>query len=343
MILPPRELFSTTAAGAIALVVERLARATPGAIVIGPPHKGERFPGVAFRPVSNLLSILREIKRCRPAIVEVHQKPRLALLIAKLFPSMRVLLFLHNDPLTMRGLKSPFERRLMLRHVHQVICVSGYLKSRYMQGLSGLGPAVLHNPLTLAAMPTRAAIRTPEILFVGRMVDDKGPDIFIAACALALPHLHGWSARMIGGDRFGPDSPETPYVISMRGQAAEAGIHLTGPLPHRQTLAAMAAAEIAVVPSRWAEPFGLTALEALANGAALITTRQGGLPEVAGEAALYVPADDANALADAMVKLAQNAGLRGGLQAAGFAQAKLFDTPVIAAALMHLRNAHPAL
>ncbi|HQT39786.1 MAG TPA: glycosyltransferase family 4 protein [Acidocella sp.] len=343
MILPPRELFSTTAAGAIALVVERLARATPGALVIGPPLPGESFPGVMFQPVGNGLSILRVIKNCRPGIVEVHQKPRLALLIAKLFPRTRVLLFVHNDPLAMRGLKSTFERRLMLRHVHQVVCVSNYLKSRYMQGLTGPGPAVLHNPLTLAALPPRAAMRKPEILFVGRLVHDKGPDIFIAACALALPQLPGWSARMIGGDRFGPDSPETPYVIAMRDQAAKAGVHLTGPLPHQQALAAMAAADIAVVPSRWAEPFGLTALEALASGAALITTRQGGLPEVAGEAALYVPADDAKALADAMMKLAQNAALRAGLQTAGLAQAQLFDTPLIATALAHLRNAHPAV
>ena len=47
----------------------------------------------------------------------------------------------------------------------------------------------------------------------------------------------------------------------------------------------MARAAIVVVPSRWSEPFGLTALEALACGAALLCSPRGGLPEVYGQAA----------------------------------------------------------
>ena len=62
----------------------------------------------------------------------------------------------------------------------------------------------------------------------------------------------------------------------------------------------MARAAIVVVPSRWQEPFGLTALEALACGAALICSRRGGLPEIGGDVAVYADPDDPRALADAI-------------------------------------------
>jgi UDP-glucose:(glucosyl)LPS alpha-1,2-glucosyltransferase len=248
-------------------------------------------------------------------------------------------LFLHNDPLTMRGLRRRFERRLALRRLSLVVCVSDYLKTRFMTGLRGTGAAVLHNPLTLSELPPPSPERGRSILFVGRITTDKAPDVFIAACALALAKMPGWSARMIGGDRFGPDSPETPYVARMRDAAAAAAVRFEGPRCHDEVLAAMAGAEIVVVPSRWAEPFGLTALEALASGAALITTGQGGLREVAGDAAVYVPPDDAPALAQALLALSAAPQKLAALRTAGLERAKLFNTPVIAARLEALRAA----
>ena len=61
----------------------------------------------------------------------------------------------------------------------------------------------------------------------------------------------------------------------------------------------MARAAIVVVPSRWPEPFGLTALEAMACGAALLCSPRGGLPEAAGDAAQTIDPDDPAAMAAA--------------------------------------------
>ncbi len=337
ILLPPRETFSPQAAGAIALVVRRIAAATPGSIVLGRPF-AETFPRIAFQPVAGTLTVIAALRALRPDVLEIHQQPRLAFALSHLFPSLKILLFLHNDPVAMRCLKSAAARRLVLARLHRVICVSDYLKRRYMTGLAGAGPQVVPNPLTRAELPPRATARAPEILCAGRIVPDKAPDIFIAACALALPQLTGWSATLIGGDRFGPASPETPYVAQIRAAAGAAGVTFTGPLPHAEVLAAMARAAIVVVPSRWPEPFGLTALEALASGAAVISTGQGGLPEITGDAALTVPPDDPAALAGALIRLATDAPLRDGLAAAGLARAAAFDTPVIIRRLEMLRR-----
>ncbi len=329
IVLPHLEDFSPTAAGAISLVVQRICVALPGATVLGTP-RAVTFPGIPYEGVKGAWDIIRAVRRLRPSVIEVHQRPRLALVLAYLFPAARVLLFLHNDPVQMRGLKTWLGRRWTAARLHRVVCVSQYLATRF-----GASAAVLPNPLTLSALPPRAAVREPTILYAGRITVDKGPDAFTAACAEALPHLPGWRAVMIGGDRFGPSSPETPFVARIRAAAAAAGIDFRGPRPHAEVLEAMAKAAIVVVPSRWAEPFGLTALEAMASGAALITTRQGGLPEVAGNAALY--ADPGN-LAATLLHLAQNPTARAALAEAGVKRAAMFDTAVIAGRLEGLRS-----
>ena len=340
-ILPPREVFAPDAAGAISMVVQRLCAATPHSAVFG-LARAATYPGIAYHGVANGFALIRSLRRLQPEFIDVHQQPRLALTLSLLCPRSKILLFLHNDPLSMRGLKSAAGRRLMLARMHRVVCVSAYLQARYMTNMSGRAPDILPNPLTLAELPAPAANRDNTILFAGRIVTDKAPDVFAAACAMALPKLPGWQAAMIGGDRFGPASPQTAFVDQVRGAAKAAGISFAGSRPHYEVLAAMACAAIVVVPSRWPEPFGLTALEAIASGAALIATPQGGLPEVAGRVAIYVKRGDATALAEAILQLAQDEPRRLALAEAGRQRARQFDTAIIAAQLENLRIA-PAL
>ncbi len=340
VILPAREVFSPDAAGAISLVVRRFALALPGTVVIGRPRPAV-FADVSYVPAAGWWDMLRAIAKRRPAVVEVHQQPRLAVAIALLFRRVRVLLVLHNDPKPMRGLRWAWERRLALTALHRIVFVSSYLRARFAGAAPGK-VAVLPNPLTLSELPPAGA-RGRTILFAGRMTIDKAPDVFVEACAAALPRLEGWGAEMIGGDRFGPDSPETGFVARIRAAAGTAGIGFAGPRPHGEVLAAMAQAAIVVVPSRWAEPFGLTALEAMASGAALIAAETGGLPEVAGDAALYVPPDDAAALTAAIVALATDEQRRAALAASGRARAALFDTQILAPRLARLRAPGPCL
>jgi glycosyltransferase involved in cell wall biosynthesis len=143
---------------------------------------------------------------------------------------------------------------------------------------------------------------------------------------------------MIGADRFRPDSPQTPFLRALLPEAQAVGIALTGYQPHTAVLDAMASSAIVTVPSRWQEPFGLTALEAMACGAPLVCTRRGGLPEVAGEAAVYVPHDDPAALAAALRALATDARRRVELSQAGRARAALFDLAPAAARLTAFRE-----
>jgi len=350
-ILPPNEGFGPADAGAIGMVVRAHAQ-TPGArcVVFGGPQQSV-FDDAIFRAVRpawwfpgnvNLrfgAALLGPLRRLRPALIEVHNRPELALFLARWLPNARVVLFLHNDPQAMRRSRSAAERMKLLQRLAGVVTVSEFLRSRLLAGVTTPSPraCVLPNGIRRTASPPPHQ-REPLILFVGRIVAEKGPDAFVAACAAALPQLPGWRAEMLGADRFRSNAPDTAFARQVRAQAEAAGVRLLGYRDHEAVLAAMRRAAIVVVPSRWQEPFGLVALEAMASGAALICTPRGGLPEVAGDAALYAEPDP-QPLARAILLLAGDPRRRAALAATGLAQAARFDHASTAARLTLIREA----
>jgi glycosyltransferase involved in cell wall biosynthesis len=73
------------------------------------------------------------------------------------------------------------------------------------------------------------------------------------------------------------------------------------------------------------EGFGLPALEAMACGAAVVTSSTTSLPEVCGEAALLIDPEDDAAMADALVRVVEDAALRAELQRKGIERAARFS------------------
>jgi glycosyltransferase involved in cell wall biosynthesis len=356
LVLPAKERFTPSGLGAVGLVVRDILRSAPpgftgtalGWHVAGPPPPGCAMIGVEpgltrlllGRNLAYGLAIRAALARLRPDLVEVHNRPDLARMLAG--GRAPVTLVLHNDPQGMRGLRGAAGRARLLVRLAAVACVSGHVRARLLDGVAD--PArrshVLPSGLDLAALPppVPVAARDKVLLFVGRLTADKGFDGFVRASALALPRLPGWRAEAIGADRFGADSPETAFIRGIRPEAAAAGIRLHGYLDNARTLEAMSRAAILVMPSRWPEPWGRVAQEALAVGAALVTTRRGGLPEAAGEAALYAEPEDPAAIAAAIIRLATDDALRESLQARGLAHVARFSLAGTAAAWTALRT-----
>jgi glycosyltransferase involved in cell wall biosynthesis len=354
VVLPPREGFGPGRTGAIGMIAHRLA-AAPGpfrTLVIGGAQPGAAFADAPFRAVSpswydwgnvNLrqaAAVARALRPLRPALIEVHNRPDMALSLARRLPEARVCLFLHNDPQTMRAARRPADRAVLLQRLSRVVTVSDYLRRRLLEGVAPPArlPAILPNCIDLGHLPPSPGARDRTILFVGRVVPEKAPDVFVAACAAALPRLPGWRAEIIGADRFRSDSPDTGFIRGVRSAAGAAGVALLGYRDHPETLAAMARAAILVMPSRWQEPFGLTALEAMASGAALICSPRGGLPEVGGDAALYADPDDPAAVTAAILALATDPARMAAQAQAGRRRARRFDLSDAVAMLHALRR-----
>ncbi len=327
--------------GAVGLLVHRMARAAGGDVV--GRKLAHAFPDVPFHPAARgwglnattryAAGVAAALRPLSPDLVEVHNRPEIARYLSRRFD--RVALVLHNDPHGMRGARSGAEREDLLRRLCWVAAVSDHVRSRFLDGVAGT-VALLPNSIDVPARVHR--VRERLILFVGRVVADKGADAFVEACAAVLPRLPGWRAEMVGADRFSADSPPTPFSGRVSRRAAQAGVTMHGYQPHGAVLERMGRAAIAVVPSRWPEPFGLTALEAMAHGAALVCSRRGGLPEVAGDCARYAEPDKPGAIADAVFALATDEALRAALVSCARRRALRFDTAAAAARLRELRG-----
>lgn len=356
VVLPPNEGFSPESVGAVGLMAQRLGASSPsgfrtvvlGAALRHAPFAAPHFEAVhppAWLPASRttryVWGVARRLRPLRPSLIEVHNRPLVALRLARRFPGVPTVLVLHNDPRAMRGIGSA-AGRLRLRRLARVVTVSPYVSECLMDGLAEWSPppAVQPNCIDLAAVPPAVPpeLRDRLILFAGRLVPEKGADRFVAACARALPGLPGWRAEIIGARRLRPGGAGDAYSGAVARAAATAGVTMAGHRPHGDVLAAMAQAALVVVPSRWPEPFGLTALEAMASGAALICSPRGNLTGLVRDAAVLVDPDDVGALAEAIAALARDGPRRAALGTAGLERARAFDIGVGAAALDRLRR-----
>jgi glycosyltransferase involved in cell wall biosynthesis len=150
----------------------------------------------------------------------------------------------------------------------------------------------------------------PLVVAVGRLHPQKGYDVLLDAVAR-------WEA----GDRVRPaplvaiagDGP-LEAELAERIRAERLPVLLLG---RRSDVAdLLAAADLCVLPSRWeGSPF--TGQEALRAGTPLVATRAGGMPDLFGDAAALVPLGNAEALADAVVRVLTDPGHAAALAEAG--------------------------
>lgn len=143
--------------------------------------------------------------------------------------------------------------------------------------------------------------RANDLIFVGRLVSDKGADVLIEA--LAMMQRSGVGARLtIVGD--GPERARlTKQVADSDLQSA---IDFTGRKSGRELAEILNQHRILVVPSRWQEPFGVVALEAIACGCVVVGSEGGGLAEAIGSCGLTFRNGDAAALANVLTQLLQD-------------------------------------
>jgi glycosyltransferase involved in cell wall biosynthesis len=152
--------------------------------------------------------------------------------------------------------------------------------------------------------------RQPFILTAGRLWDEAKN---VAALEAVAPRL-GWPVKVAGESRH-----------PSRGEAVRSRhVEPLGPLSSRELAGWMAHAAIYALPARY-EPFGLSALEAALAGCALVLGDIPSLREVWGDAALFIPPEDVDALADALEALRREPQWRARLAACARVRAREFS------------------
>jgi glycosyltransferase involved in cell wall biosynthesis len=150
--------------------------------------------------------------------------------------------------------------------------------------------------------------------------------------------LRAWeqARRSLPGVRLvvaGAAGRRTVFAAAAPPELAEApDVAFTGHVAEAELPALIGGARALLYPSLY-EGFGLPVLEAMACATAVVTTRCGALPEVGGEAALYVDPQAAEDLAATLVRLAEDAAWAQSLATAGPARAAAFSWEAAARAM----------
>jgi glycosyltransferase involved in cell wall biosynthesis len=154
-------------------------------------------------------------------------------------------------------------------------------------------------PLPVADPGPPRPVGREGALFVGRLSAEKGVDLLLQAWR----RLHGYPLCIVG---TGPE--ETRLRALARNLP---GVRFAGGLPHDRVLRAMADAAFVVLPSRWHETFGLTAVEAMACGRAVVVPRPTALSDLVepGRNGLLFDIGDVDGLARACRTLAGDGAL----------------------------------
>ncbi|MFO0760256.1 MAG: glycosyltransferase [Byssovorax sp.] len=157
----------------------------------------------------------------------------------------------------------------------------------------------------------------PIVGFAGRLVDDKGADVLLAAA-----RIYETEAPSLGTLIFGAGGREA----ALRSQADALGLRRVRFSGHvdQETLATFyRAADVWAVPSR-REGFGLVALEALASGVPIVASRTGGLVDLVepSHGTLVAPEDPEALAAAILAELAHPDRDARGRRAAAFAAAR---------------------
>jgi glycosyltransferase involved in cell wall biosynthesis len=154
----------------------------------------------------------------------------------------------------------------------------------------------------------------PTVTYAGRLAREKGVDVLIRAFRRVLQTCP--QARLfVAGS--GPEASALHALVTDLGLAD--ATELTGQLGNERLDAMFDRGWVHAVPSRWPEPFGLTATEAMMRGTAVVASDLGGLAESVEHevTGVKVPPGDELALANALLRLLVDRPLAERMGAAG--------------------------
>ena len=185
----------------------------------------------------------------------------------------------------------------LLRQADAMVALSGAQHARLVElGVPAGRLSVLSNFVADSGFASESRAQDGSYVLVsGRLVEEKGFDVAIAAARAASVPL------VIAG--AGPDE------LRLRSLAEGADVRFAGWLPAPELAHLRSGAAVVLVPSRCEDVCPYSVLDALAAGVPVLVSDRGGLPEIAGSD-VTLGADDGRAWSAALRELWSNAALR---------------------------------
>ena len=289
ILLPYKENFSPNYAGAVSLFVHDITKESifnKTTFIFGNTQSKKKLSAnyinldlnkKIFRSTSKqyIDTFTEYEKKIDSDLIEVHNRPNYIKQIKNNFKKKKIILFFHNDPLTMSGSKSIQERLYLLNSIDKIIFNSVWSKDRFFVNLPNKELLAQKTSVCFQSS-SKVKINFKEkqkvISFVGKLNRAKGYDLFGEAVIQILNKHKDWQAKVFG------DEPREKLHFKHKN------LKVLGFKNNDFILNTLKKISISVVCSRWNEPFGRTSLEAASRGCAVIISDKGGLPETCNNA-----------------------------------------------------------
>jgi glycosyltransferase involved in cell wall biosynthesis len=173
--------------------------------------------------------------------------------------------------------------------------------------------------------------RYRDLVFLGRLVSDKGVDLLLRALREVRREGSAPTLTIIGA---GPEE----HALKALAHELDLGnqVEFAGEKSGDELAMLLNQHRIMVVPSRWAEPFGVVALEGIACGCAVIGSEDGGLKEAMGLCGITFKNGDQTSLAAALERVLGDRALEESLRRAGPAHLLRFKPGEVARAYLQM-------
>jgi glycosyltransferase involved in cell wall biosynthesis len=201
-----------------------------------------------------------------------------------------------------------FPRRWLAKRATANVSVSQYVAKTVQLPHS----SVIWNGVPVAP-PAAAVVGAANVrfAFVGRLVHEKGVQVLLRAAAAIAGDGRPFEVLIIG------DGPEREKLEALaRELRLDVRVKFCGAKRGGELDAALEGVAAVVMPSLWAETFGLAAVEQMMRGRATIVSDFAGLAEAVGDTGLKFPMGDADALAACMRQVIEDPSLAARLGAA---------------------------
>jgi glycosyltransferase involved in cell wall biosynthesis len=303
-------------------------------------HERERLPEKLVGRTRDLLEVRRTLRQRTFDVMVVktsHDRATLTRDIALLFATRgrcrRAVLQFHGSQssrLLQPGSRLfKFASALMLRLADAALVLSTEELGEWQRFSSRGKFYVVKNPL-LGASDARPQVKPeraePTILFVGRLIPEKGVFDLIDAVAAVFARMP-CRLMVVGDGPYATQLAEHAQTLGLEGRSSFRG-YLNG----EALSAAYREADVLALPTYWDEGFPTVLGEAMAAGLPIVTTRSRGAADYLRERehALFVPAQDPPALAAALLELLGDSALRSRMGRANRQRVKIFSTDVVA-------------
>jgi glycosyltransferase involved in cell wall biosynthesis len=295
-----------------------------------------RFFNIYNPPMVMSHGIYDAIKKLNPDIIDFHYRWALdyTRAVSKLSNNYPIIFTFHNDFGEGTGLAGKMSYindlifKKFLKKCLKIVCISDYVKNRLIdQSISAEKLVTIRNGIDISSHEKAKQRENDFFLFVGRLIKTKGIDYLLRAMA-EIKSSAKVKLKICG------TGPMLKKLLKL-SRKLDIDVDFLGWVDEDKKKELMQKCAAFILPSVL-ESFGIVLLEAMNEGAPIIATKVGGIPEVVGESGLLVEPRSPHSLAKSMMDVHLDINLRRKLSSESLRRVKKFDWNSVAKKTMRV-------